>query len=62
MIRAFGQEYKRYAISKPLVRVFRLVDGEKLTMGYLYEAMDRAKGATMKKRGMRSFRNNLYEK
>ena len=33
------------AISKPLVRVLRLVDGEKPTMGYLYEAMDRAKEA-----------------
>ena len=33
------------AISKPLVRVFRLVDGEKPAMGYLYEAMDRAKEA-----------------
>ena len=31
------------AISKPLVRVLWLVDGEKLAMGYLYEAMDRAK-------------------
>lgn len=33
------------AISEPLVRVFRLVDGDKPTMGYLYEAMDRAKEA-----------------
>jgi hypothetical protein len=32
-------------ISEPLVKVLRLVDGEKLTMGYLYEAMDRAKEA-----------------
>jgi hypothetical protein len=31
-------------ITEPLVRVFRLVDGdEKPAMGYLYEAMDRAK-------------------
>ena len=31
-------------IIEPLVRVLRLVDGdEKLAMGYLYEAMDRAK-------------------
>jgi hypothetical protein len=32
-------------ISEPLVKVLRLVDGEKPTMGYLYEAMDRAKEA-----------------
>jgi hypothetical protein len=31
------------AISEPLVKVLRLVDGDKPTMGYLYEAMDRAK-------------------
>eukprot|EP00253_Pinus_taeda_P030198 PITA_30198 len=31
------------AISKPLVRVLRLVDGDKPAMGYLYEAIDRAK-------------------
>jgi hypothetical protein len=31
------------AISKPLVKIIRLVDGDKLAMGYLYEAMDRAK-------------------
>ena len=31
-------------ISEPLVRVLRLVDGdEKPAMGYLYEAMDKAK-------------------
>ena len=30
-------------ISEPLVKVLRLVDGDKATMGYLYEAMDRAK-------------------
>lgn len=33
------------AISEPLVRVLRLVDGDKPAMGYLYEAMDRAKEA-----------------
>jgi hypothetical protein len=32
-------------ISKPLVKVLHLVDGEKPAMGYLYEAMDRAKEA-----------------
>jgi hypothetical protein len=32
-------------VSEPLVKVLRLVDGEKPTMGYLYEAMDRAKEA-----------------
>ena len=31
------------AVSEPLVKVQRLVDSDKLTMGYLYEAMDRAK-------------------
>eukprot|EP00253_Pinus_taeda_P008701 PITA_08701 len=29
--------------TKPLVKILRLVDGEKPAMGYLYEAMDRAK-------------------
>eukprot|EP00253_Pinus_taeda_P015721 PITA_15721 len=33
------------AISEPLVRVLRLVDGDKPAMGYLYEAIDRAKEA-----------------
>ena len=33
------------AILEPLVRVLRLVDGDKPAMGYLYEAMDRAKKA-----------------
>eukprot|EP00253_Pinus_taeda_P018426 PITA_18426 len=31
------------AITEPLVKVLRLVDGEKPAMSYLYEAMDRAK-------------------
>ena len=31
------------AVSKTLVKVLRLVDGDKPAMGYLYEAMDRAK-------------------
>ena len=31
------------AVTEPLVRVLRLVDGDKPAMGYLYEAMDRAK-------------------
>ena len=30
-------------ISEPLLKVLRLVDGEKPAMGYFYEAMDRAK-------------------
>jgi hypothetical protein len=30
-------------ISEPLVKVLRIVDGEKLAMGYIYEAMDQAK-------------------
>eukprot|EP00253_Pinus_taeda_P021372 PITA_21372 len=33
------------AISEPLVKVLCLVDGEKPTMGYLYEVMDKAKEA-----------------
>eukprot|EP00253_Pinus_taeda_P023416 PITA_23416 len=33
------------AILEPLVKVLRLVDGDKPAMGYLYEAMDRAKEA-----------------
>jgi hypothetical protein len=32
-------------ISEPLVKVLRLVDGEKPAMGYLYEVVDRAKEA-----------------
>ena len=32
-------------VCEPLVRVLRLVDGDKPAMGYLYEAMDRAKEA-----------------
>ena len=31
------------ALSEPLVKVQRLVDSDKPAMGYLYEAMDRAK-------------------
>jgi len=30
-------------VTEPLVKVLRLVDGEKPAMGYLYEAMERAK-------------------
>ena len=30
-------------ITEPLVKVLRLVDGEKLAMGFIYEAMDQAK-------------------
>jgi hypothetical protein len=30
-------------VSEPLVKVLHLVEGDKLAMGYLYEAMDRAK-------------------
>jgi hypothetical protein len=32
-------------VSEPLVKVLCLVDGDKPLMGYLYEAMDRAKEA-----------------
>jgi hypothetical protein len=31
------------SVSEPYVKVLRLVDSDKPTMGYLYEAMDRAK-------------------
>ena len=31
------------SISEPLLKVLRLVDNDKPAMGYLYEAMDRAK-------------------
>jgi hypothetical protein len=34
-----------YSVSEPLVKVMRLVGSDKPTMGYLYEAMDRAKEA-----------------
>ena len=33
------------SISEPIVKVLRLVDGEKPAMAYLYEGMDRAKEA-----------------
>ena len=33
------------SISEPLVKVLRLVDGDNPAVGYLYEAMDRAKEA-----------------
>jgi hypothetical protein len=32
-------------IIKPLVKVLCLIDGDKLAMSYLYQAMDRAKEA-----------------
>jgi hypothetical protein len=31
------------SVVEPLVKVLRLVDGNKPVMGYLYEAMDKAK-------------------
>ena len=30
-------------LAEPLVKVLRLVDGERLAMGFIYEAMDQAK-------------------
>lgn len=33
------------SFTKPLVKVLRLMDGEKLAMGYIYEGMDTAKEA-----------------
>ncbi|XP_031490026.1 uncharacterized protein LOC116257430 [Nymphaea colorata] len=41
---------------EPLVRVLKMVDGEGATMGYLYEALDRAKEA------IKSACNNMREK
>eukprot|EP00253_Pinus_taeda_P035185 PITA_35185 len=42
----FWQEVEEACtVSEPIVKVLRLVDGEKLAMAYLYEAMDRAKEA-----------------
>eukprot|EP00253_Pinus_taeda_P032362 PITA_32362 len=38
-----NKELEVCTITEPLVKVLRLIDGEKPTMGYLYEAMDRAK-------------------
>ena len=44
-------------VSEPLVKVLHLVDGEeKPSMGYLYEAMDKAK-ETIKTR----FKNNISQ-
>ncbi|KAH9329477.1 hypothetical protein KI387_001585, partial [Taxus chinensis] len=43
-------------VAEPLVKVLRLVDGKKLAMGYIYEAMDQAKEqrrATFKDRVMK---------
>ena len=31
------------SINEPLVKVLRLVENDKIAMGYMYEAMDRAK-------------------
>jgi len=48
-------------VTEPLVKVLRLVDGEKPTMGYLYEAMNMAKesiGPNMMTREMRGSRDN----
>jgi hypothetical protein len=36
--------------SAPLVKVLRMVDGDKPTMGFVYEAMDQAKEAYQGKR------------
>ena len=30
-------------ITEPLVKVLRMLDGERMAMGYIYEAMDEAK-------------------
>ena len=41
----FWDGVKECTISKPLVKFLLMVDGDKPVMGYLYEAMDRAKEA-----------------
>ena len=33
------------SVSEPIVKVLRFVDGDKLAMAYLYDAMDKAKEA-----------------
>eukprot|EP00253_Pinus_taeda_P002252 PITA_02252 len=38
-------------VTEPLVRVLRMVDGDKPTMGYIYEAMDLAKEAIKRRYG-----------
>nr|VVW60408.1 unnamed protein product [Nymphaea colorata] len=48
-----GKEIIRFV--EPLVRVLKMVDGEGATMGYLYEALDRAKEA------IKSACNNMRE-
>ena len=40
-----GKEWRKCARLECLVRVLRLVDGDKPVMGYLYEAMDSTKEA-----------------
>ena len=39
----FGNSAELVKITKPFVKVLLMVDGENLAMGYIYEAMDRAK-------------------
>jgi hypothetical protein len=43
--KVFGKGKKRVPFSEPLVKVLRMVDGEKPTMGFVYKAMDQAKEA-----------------
>jgi hypothetical protein len=31
------------SMTNPLVKVFRIIDGDKTPMGYIYEGMDRVK-------------------
>jgi hypothetical protein len=42
------------SMTEPLVKVLRIMDGDKLPMGYIYEGMDKAKEAikTFYKRGI----------
>ncbi|RVW60189.1 hypothetical protein CK203_088214 [Vitis vinifera] len=49
MMRQFTRQRELLRISGPLVRVFRLVDSEKKApMGYIYEAMNRAKDTNVR--------------
>lgn len=48
-------------VTEPLLKVLRLVYGNKIAMGYLYETIDRAKNlftTTMMIRGMGGLRHN----
>ena len=43
MKKLFGERQEIVKFAEPLVNVLRLVDGERLAMGFIYEAMDQEK-------------------